>query len=71
MYQVIFNNNSSVEITDNRAEKILLFEKQGMLSGRQKAWLRTVKDIVPIRAEPDQHTLALTKDMTCECPKCQ
>ncbi len=70
MYKVVFKNGVSTTISDKKAELVELYRKQGMLTNQQNAWLQEVKEIKKIRDEPDEHTLAMTKDMVCRCSKC-
>lgn len=72
MYTVTFKDDRPVqEMEDMKAERILLFSKQGMFNSAQRKWFDNVKSINKVR-QVDQHTLHLTKDIVdSNCDKCR
>lgn len=63
MYTVTFNDGSTRLMKDEKAEKILLFQRQGILNERQKRYLSHVRSIEHKREKVDEHRIHLTKDI--------
>lgn len=70
MHTVIYKDGRTNEIPDYKAKTIELLKKQNMLNIRQSKWLASVREIVPVRKEPNHSVLIKTKDMICDCRQC-
>lgn len=71
MYRVSYKDGRRHVISNARAERAIMFKKQGMLSARQRDWMNTVKEIAKIREAPNHKLLMKTKDMVCTCDECE
>lgn len=70
MYKVIYTNGRESRVSDLKAEKMILFKKQGILTFNQVEWFKNVKAIEKIRQAPNHKALMATKDMACNCEEC-